>query len=104
MEIIVPDHIDEYIKALSSKTEKAQIAAYIDRQSNPGHKLKRPVSAPLQEDINELRPGPRRIFFFYDEGEIVLIHAFRKKTDEVPKREIKAAVKLREKYLNGGIK
>ena len=104
MDIIVPDHIDDYIKALSSRTEKDQIAAYIDRQSDLGHKLKRPVSAPLQEDINELRPGPHRILFFYYKGEIVLIHVFRKKTDEVPEKEIKAAIKLKEKYLNGEIK
>ncbi len=101
MEIIVPEHIDRYIKNLSSVSEKSQIDAYMKRQSILGHLLKRPVSAPLRDYINEIRPGSIRILFFYHKKEIVLIHAFRKTTREVPDREIETAIKLREKYLNG---
>lgn len=104
IEVKVPDHIDRYISGLSSTAEKEQIDAYIRRQSGLGHILRRPVSAALKKGINELRPGPIRILFFYHKGEITLIHAFRKTTRAVPDREIKAAIRLREKYINGEIK
>lgn len=40
-----------------------------------------------------------RIFFIYDGDTIVvLFNAFRKKTQKIPEREIKKAIKLKEEY------
>ncbi len=104
MEINVSEHVEEYIKRLSNTAEKNQIDAYMHRQAELGHMLKRPVSAALRDGINEIRPGAIRILFFYFKGEIVLIHAFRKNSREVPAREIEAAIRLRERYIKGEIK
>ncbi|MGN0948008.1 MAG: type II toxin-antitoxin system RelE/ParE family toxin [Megasphaera sp.] len=38
-----------------------------------------------EEDIWELRPGNNRVFYFYyDESQYVLLHHFRKKSQETP--------------------
>lgn len=100
----MPEHIEKYVRGLAAVAEKNQVDAYVKRQSELGHILKRPVSATLRDGIHELRPGSIRILFFYHENEIVLIHALRKATREVPSREIDTAIRLREKYINGEIK
>ncbi|MFM6935646.1 MAG: type II toxin-antitoxin system RelE/ParE family toxin [Flavobacteriales bacterium] len=42
-----------------------------------------------------------RIFCFFDEGQlIVLINAFQKKTQKLPRREIKRAIQLKKEYEN----
>ena len=98
MDIILSDGVKEYIKSLSSTTEKAQIVQYLDRQATLGHRLKEPVSKPLRDGIQEIRPGPHRLLFFFYKGRIVIIHAFRKKTRETPDHEIKAAIGKKERW------
>jgi len=92
MEIILTDEVKAYIKALSSSTEKAQIVQYLNRQEELGHRLKMPVSKSLGDGVNEIRPGPHRLLFFYHKGKIIIVHPFRKKTRETPDHEIKAAM------------
>ncbi|MCP4553681.1 MAG: type II toxin-antitoxin system RelE/ParE family toxin [Bacteroidetes bacterium] len=42
-----------------------------------------------------------RILCFFDQGElVVLVNCFLKKTQKVPKKEIKFAEKLKKEYLN----
>jgi phage-related protein len=93
VDILLSDEVKAYIKALSSNTEKAQIAQYFDRQEELGHRLKEPVSKSLGEGINEIRPGPHRFLFFYHKGSIFVVHAFRKKTQHTPDHEIKVAIR-----------
>lgn len=98
MDINLSEEASAYIKNLSSVSEKAQISQYIDRQEELGHRLKEPVSKSLRDGINEIRPGPHRLLFFYHKGEIVIIHAFRKKTQQTPDYEIKYAMRRREEW------
>ena len=42
-----------------------------------------------------------RIFCFFDDGQlVVLINAFQKKTQKLPRREIKRAIQLKKDYEN----
>lgn len=55
-------------------------------------------------NIWELRPGSNRVLFVaWFEGKFVLLHAFPKKTQKTPKREIDQAIRevidLRERGL-----
>ena len=93
--------VQEYIRGLSRQAEREQIDRYLARQMELGHRLVLPVSRPLRDGIHEIRPGPHRLLFFYKEGRIQIVHAFRKKTRETPDWEIKAALKRRELFLNG---
>ena len=98
MDIVLTDEVKKYIKGLSSATEQAQIYQYLERQEELGHRLKEPVSKSLGHGVNEIRPGPHRFLFFYERGRIVIIHAFRKKTQETPEYEMKAAIRKRNRW------
>lgn len=42
-----------------------------------------------------------RVFCFFDDGQlVVLINAFQKKTQKLPRREIKRAIQLKKEYEN----
>lgn len=83
--------VREYLECLPAK-ERAKAKALVDFLSEKvvlGEPYARKIRG--YENLYELRPGPHRIFYCYHEGRIVLLHAFRKKTDKTPQREIKTA-------------
>lgn len=81
----------KYIESLPLK-ERVKAKALIDFLSEKVV-LNEPHSKKLSgySGLFELRPGPHRIFYCYYEGTIVLLHAFRKKTNKTPRREIEIA-------------
>ncbi len=99
MDITLTNEVKGYIQNLSSIAEKAQIYQYLERQAELGHRLKEPVSKSLREGINEIRPGPHRLLFFYHKGQMIIVHAFRKKTQKTPNREIEAGVRKKEEWI-----
>jgi phage-related protein len=57
----------------------------------------------IRESIYELRAeyggNIYRVFFCFDEGNIVILfHGFQKKSQKTPEKEISKAVKLKEEY------
>lgn len=102
----------EYIKKIQSQKGKNariqanQIASYIELLAKDGFSLNKNYIDKINEEYNiwELRPGSNRIFFVaWFEGMFVLLHAFPKKTQKTPQREIDQAIRevkdLREKGL-----
>ena len=102
----------EYIKRIQSQKGKNariqanQIASYIELLAKDGFSLNKNYIDKINEEYNiwELRPGSNRIFFVaWIEGMFVLLHAFPKKTQKTPQREIDQAIRevkdLREKGL-----
>ena len=83
----------EYIESLPLK-DRAKVRALIDFLSERVV-LNEPHSKKISgySGLFELRPGPHRVFYCYHEGTIVLLHAFRKKSDKTPSKEIKTAYK-----------
>lgn len=58
------------------------------------------VTKHIEDDIWELRPGRRRVlYFFYKDGVYVMLHSFVKKTQKTPRREIEKAKRERDDYL-----
>lgn len=46
-----------------------------------------------------LPSAPRRIFCFFDQGQlVVLMNRFQKKTQKTPKTEIEKALKIKKEY------
>ena len=102
----------EYIKKIQSQKGKNariqanQIASYNELLAKDGFSLNKNYIDKINEEYNiwELRPGSNRIFFVaWFEGMFVLLHAFPKKTQKTPQREIDQAIRevkdLREKGL-----
>lgn len=90
--------VREYLQGLT-EPERAKVYAYLHHLSEVGHQLKRPQGDYLggKTELYELRPGRNRIlYFFIHRNKIILLHAFLKKTQEIPEREIKIAMKRKE--------
>ena len=102
----------EYLKDLQKQNGKnariqvRQIASYIQLLAEYGLSLSRNIIDKVNDKYNiwELRPGSNRVFFVaWINGMFVLLHAFPKKTQKTPKREIERAIRevmdLRERGL-----
>lgn len=99
--IPVQDYIDLLIK--NAKTaEVAQIIELNGLLQKHGFDIKRyrpKAIKKIQDDIWELRPKSSRVLFFhYENGVFVLLHAFRKQTNKTPKTEIDKAIREIKDY------
>ena len=93
--------VGDYIGSLTKKQQN-KVFAYADRLGQFGFNLKRPAADNLGGGLGlyELRPDRHRIlYFFHHRSEIILVHAFLKRTDEIPHKEIKIALKRKADYL-----
>lgn len=86
--------VEEFIK-VQQPSSQAKIAYMFDLLEKFGPALGRPYTKKIKANLFELRiPGkePIRILYTVFEGSIVFLHAFKKKTQKIPAREIKTAL------------
>lgn len=89
----------DFMTSLSAD-EREKCFEYIAYLEKMGEQVKRPVGDYLGNKLYELRPKQSRIlYFFMLKDYAVLLHAFRKKTNEVPEREIKLATKRMHEFI-----
>lgn len=99
--IAYKSHFADFIKSLSAE-ERGKIARALSLFSTedkiPSHFIKF-IRNGLYEFRTNIRRGEVRIFFFYDNGTlVVLLNAILKKSQKTPEREIRKALKLKEEY------
>ena len=87
----------EFLLALSDK-ERAKCVQYIDALAEHGNALPANYVKHLEQGVWELRPefgGTEfRLFYFtVIENSFVMLHAIKKKTRSIPRREIELAIK-----------
>lgn len=95
--------VKDFIKELNKKS-RAKIGRYIELLEQHGPDLVRPYADHVRDKIRELRihvaDGNVRIFyFFFVDKKIVLLYAFKKKTQDLPEREIEQAERNMEDFL-----
>lgn len=93
--------VQSYLDALS-RTQKQKALSYIDRLVEHGHRLRRPSGDSLGggTGLYELRPARHRLLYFFESRSCaVIVHAFLKRTDEIPMREIRTALKRKQRHL-----
>lgn len=86
--------VEEFIKEQDVPTY-TKILHSILLLKNIGPFLKPPYNKKIANNLYELRiPGKNaiRIFYTYIASEFCLLHAFKKKTEKTPEREIKIAI------------
>ena len=86
--------VREFIEKLEKKTYTRALRS-ITMLQNFGPFVKMPYSKKIAPDLYELRiKGAESIRIFYTQvGQVYyFVHAFRKKTDKIPTREIKTAL------------
>lgn len=95
--------VQEYLETLEEKYQ-AKIVAHIELLRAKGGKLYEPYAKHIKGPLWELRVDfgriASRIFYFLASGQnIVLLHAFMKKTEKTPVREIEIAEQYYYVYL-----
>lgn len=86
--------VEDFIKA-QDQPAAAKISSYIELLKTDGPYLKPPYIKKLQDKLYELRISGKvaiRIFYTVKSGEYYLLHAFKKKAQKTPTREIKIAL------------
>lgn len=91
--------VKDFIKDLDKKS-RAKVYRCIEQLEKEGPNLLRPYADVVRGKIRELRvdfssTNVRIFYFFFLKNDIVLLHAFKKKTQRLPEREILQA----EKYM-----
>ena len=97
--------VDDYIESLQPK-DTARLTRMIDLLEESGPMLRMPHARHLGGKIWELRvdgrPNSYRVLYAALPGGVfLLLHAFAKKTDKTPEREIAIAERRLEDYLGG---
>ena len=95
--------VEEYLKGLEPR-HRQKIATRLELLAQEGPALKRPYADVVSGPLRELRIGLGRLehrilYYFVVRDAVVLLHAFTKKTQELPRREMDAALE-RIKDLN----
>ena len=89
----------EFVTSLPSD-ERDKCFEYIAYLEEMGEEVKRPVGDYLGGKIYELRPKQTRVLYFFTlKDYTVLVHAFRKKSNAVPERDLKLAAKRMNDFL-----
>lgn len=95
------NHYHEFIRSLNEKErEKVKyLLSLLEIRDRVPSKFIKLIQDGLFELQMEYESNIYRIFFIFDEGNIVvLFNCFQKKTQKTPKREIEKALKLKAAY------
>jgi len=98
------DPVFEYIENLDAK-HRLKIRKYIEYLRSRGGYLDEPYGRHIQGKIRELRVDfsfsrHRILYFSFVDKNIVLLHAFLKKTAKTPEREIEIAISRYNDFIN----
>ncbi len=95
--------IDEFLDGLDKKS-RAKVAAHLSLLEEQGPSLKRPYADIVRGKIRELRihfssNQYRILYFFQVRDQIVLLHAFSKKTQQLKEKDIELAERRMEEWM-----
>ena len=96
--------VDEAFVVIVRPTRSSTVDIdFIVKPKKSSKKLHNPTTftifAPMKRKIRTYGGNIYRVFFIFDEGEIVvLFNGFQKKTQKTPQNEIEKAIKIKEAY------
>lgn len=89
----------DYINSLPIR-DKAKVYNVLRLLEEFGIALAMPHTRRIEGSLWELRPGDNRLFYFlYSEKQFVILHGFRKRTMQTPKKEIETALRRMKDLL-----
>jgi phage-related protein len=95
--------VDDFLDGLDKKS-RAKVAAHLSLLEEQGPHLKRPYADVVRGKIRELRIHHssnqyRILYFFQLREQIVLVHAFSKKTQQLKEKDIELAERRMEDWM-----
>jgi len=95
--------VEEFVNTMATKQQR-KVGIFLELLAQEGPALRRPYADHVRGDLRELRMqfgrNEYRIFhFFVQEQRVVLVHAFAKKTQQLPEREIETAEDRMKDYV-----
>ena len=95
--------VDEFLDFLGEKP-RAKVERFLGHLKAVGPNLPRPYADTLRGKIRELRAhygdDQYRILYFGAPGRVfVLLHAFEKRSEKIPEREVRTAAARMQTYL-----
>lgn len=84
--------VTDYLQALSGKERGAIEGLLMDLRDNGSLEFPHGRKMAGHKNLYEIRYKRHRIFYFYHGSEIILVHAFKKQSQETPRKEINAAL------------
>src|SRR5437016_5415086 len=87
--------VEEFLNAMPVNQQR-KVGSFLELLAQEGPALRRPYADHVKGELRELRMqfgrNEYRVFhFFVREQRVVLLHAFAKKTQKLPEREIETA-------------
>jgi phage-related protein len=93
MKVVISNDVESFLKDLSEK-EIAKVIHTLELLEIFGHELGLPHSRHMSGGLLELRVSGKRairIFYCFNKQSALLLHAFIKKKQQTPKKEIEIA-------------
>ena len=95
--------LDEFLDRLDKKS-RAKVAAHLSLLEEQGPNLKRPYADIVRGKIRELRihfssNQFRILYFFQVRDQVVLLHGFSKKTQQLKEKDIELAERRMEEWM-----
>ncbi|RJO61760.1 type II toxin-antitoxin system RelE/ParE family toxin [candidate division WS5 bacterium] len=95
--------VDDFLDGLDKKS-RAKVAAHLSILEEQGPHLKRPYADVVRGKIRELRIHQssnqyRILYFFQLRDQIILAHAFSKKTQQLKERDIELAERRMQDWI-----
>lgn len=91
--------VRDYLLALP-EGQRAKVLAFIRFLAEEGHRVRRPFADYLGDGtgLYEIRPKPTRVIYYYfDRNRIVLLHAFLKRAQAIPGKDLRIALDRKQK-------
>src|ERR1017187_3848179 len=89
--------MEDWLDFLPTKA-RGNFLYYMRLLAASGHELRRPIADILRDEIYELRPSHRGVYFFRDRDVVVLSHGIMKR-QKVPDVEIRRAAERKRLVL-----
>ena len=91
--------VRDFLRKLQS-VERASIYRCIELLRTYGPLLHMPYTRHIEGKLWELRADATRVFYFcFLEDRFVLLHAYRKKSQQAPRQEIERAIRYMQDYV-----
>lgn len=97
LKVITDKRVKDFLASLS-EMDQGRVQGYIELFEENGFRVPSQYLKKLENNLWELRPGSIRLLLGKVESVMIVVCAFRKKSQKTPRKEMKTAKKRLEEY------